>query len=383
MHKRTMVFILLISLLLTGCWDKLEIEERAHISALGIDKHDPSSEEENGPTQEQTNDYIMDKFAFTFVFPQTSLDEQENIVVKTVGESFFAVSRRLANRTNKEMFLGHLRTVILGVDVIKDEHLFREILDGIETNELISRRVILTVAEDKASDIIAVTPDMEPQVGQFIAELFRRRDRTPRTPAGSAGDILQDLHESGNTLIPKLTAGTSDIKAEGSAVIKNYKFEGWLGGIDTGHLMILKGEIPVVGGISVQYKGHSIPIDMRPEKPKVSLVEHEDNIKILIEVSAEADIKQTYFQSDEDLLKSETVEKIQKLVNIQIKENMEHAVNKIQKEFKTDVIGIDRYLRQRNYPLWKTIEDDWEEMFPDIEIEISVDVKIRRIGLVR
>jgi hypothetical protein len=59
------------------------------------------------------------------------------------------------------------------------------------------------------------------------------------------------------------------------------------------------------------------------------------------------------------------------------------AVNKIQKEFETDIIGIDRYLRQRHPDLWKTVEKDWQEIFPNIDIDVSTNVKIRRVGLVR
>jgi len=380
MHKKAITFLLLTSLLLTGCWDKVEIEERAQVSALGVDIYKPSPEEEGIPEAEGT---VKNKFMFSFVYPKDSVEEAEDIVLKTVGQSFFGVSRVLANRTNKELFLGHLRTIILSSEVVKDKNLFREILDGIETNELISRRVIFAMTEDSASDIVSIAPEMQSRFGQFIAELFRRRDRTPRAPQGSAGDILQDLHEGGKTLIPKITPGETDVKVSGAGVIKNYEFIGWLGELDTGYLMVLKGEVPRVGGIAAEYRGHSVPIDMRLKKPKMSLIESEDNIKILIEIDAEADIKQTYFDAEYDVLKSETIEDIQELFSTKIKENMDDAVNKIQKEFKTDVLCIDRYLRQSHYDVWKTVEDDWDEIFPNIDIEVSIDVKIRRIGLTR
>ncbi|GEM_PF-558406 len=390
MYKRKAIFLLLISFLLTGCWDKVEIEDRAHISAVGIDKYSSSAEEDkvadiDGETKDakEAKDTERNKYTFTFSFPNETKKEVTDIIIATVGDALYSVSRIMADRTNKELFLGHLRTVIIGVDVAKDSRSFREILDGIENNELLSRRVVLAMTDDSAGDIIKVKPTMQPRVGQFIAELFRRRDRTPRAPSGSVGDILKDLHETGNALIPRITAGKTDVKVAGAGIISDYQFKGWLGEVETALLMLLKGETRILGGTRVSYKGHSIPIDMRPKKPKMSLIDDESNIKILIEIEAEADVKQTYFESKEDMLKAEVIKEVEELANREIKKRTEETIYKIQKEFGVDVIGVDRFLRQRHYSLWKSVEKDWKDIFPNIDIEVKMDVKIRRIGLVR
>lgn len=390
MCKRKAILLLLIAFLLTGCWDKVEIEDRAHISAVGIDKYNPSAEEdkianvdEETTAIKETNDTGRNKYVFTFSFPNETKEEVTDIVISTVGDALYSVSRIMSDRTNKELFLGHLRTVIIGADIAKDSKSFREILDGIENNELLSRRVVLAMTDDSAGDIIKVKPSMQPRVGQFISEIFRRRDRTPRSPSGSIGDILKDLHETGNALIPRITAGKTDVKVAGAGVISNYQFKGWLGEVETAHLMLLKGETSILGGTAVNYKGHSIPIDMRPQKPKMHLIENENNIKILIEIEAEADVKQTYFESKEDMLKIEVIKEVEELANREIKGRIEETIYKVQKEFATDVIGVDRFLRQRHYSLWKSVEKDWRDIFPNIDIEVKMDVKIRRIGLVR
>lgn len=380
MYKKYIVFILLASLFLTGCWDKIEIEERAQVAALGIDKYEDSSEAEG---EEIFQEGIKRKFTFTFAFPKMSLDEVEDIVVRTVGETFYSASRILVNRTNQQMFLGHLRTVILGLEVTKDPKLFREILDGIETNELISRRVVLTMTEDKASDVIDINPDMDPRIGEFIAQLFRRPDRTTRVPKGEVGAILKDLHESGNTVIPKIIPGEADVKIGGLGVINNYEFRGWLDEVESSMLMILKGQLNQAGGSMAEYKGHSIPIDLRLKSPKMTLSENKGNMKITIEVFGEGEIRQTYFEADEDLLNPQTVKEVEDAFCKALEEAMNKTIYKLQKELETDVLGIDNYLRQRHYKLWKDIGDDWQDVFPNIDIVPVVNIKVRRVGLVR
>lgn len=373
MHNKIIVFILIISLLLTGCWDMVEIEDRAHISSVGIDRY-------TGP--------IVDKkpgnrYVFTFSFPEHKKEDAKDIVVSTVGQTLYSVSRIMADRSNSEFFLGHLRTVVIGSDIAKDPKVFRQVLDGIENSEFISRRVVLAITEDSAQEVINIVPAMENRLGEFISELFRRTDRIPRTVGSSIGDILKDLHENGNTIIPKIIPGETDVKVAGAGIISDFQFKGWLGEMETAHLLVLKGQAKYLSGMSVEYNGHIIPVDLRPKKPKLTLVKDKDNINILIEVEMEGDIKQTYFEAEEDMLKVENVEEIEKRIQRVTEERTTIALNKIQKEFETDVLGIDRYLRQYHYKLWEEIEKDWREIFPNIDIHVSTDIKIRRVGLIR
>ncbi|HZX21866.1 MAG TPA: hypothetical protein VFF25_05700, partial [Clostridia bacterium] len=178
MHKKIIIFILIV-LFLTGCWDKVEIDQRAHISALGIDRYIP------GPDDEES----VGRHIFTFAFPELKKENAKDIVVSSVGDNLYSVSRIMASRSNKEFFLGHLRTVVVGVDIAKNPEDFRHILDGIENNEFLSRRVVLALTEDSAAEIIKIVPSMENKLGEFIAEIFRRPDRIPRIVGGSVGDI--------------------------------------------------------------------------------------------------------------------------------------------------------------------------------------------------
>ncbi|HZJ76694.1 MAG TPA: Ger(x)C family spore germination protein [Oscillospiraceae bacterium] len=373
MHKKTIVFMLIISLLLTGCWDKIEIEERAHVSAVGVDKY----------TADFENEDEGDSYVFTFSFPEHKAETSEDIIVSSVGKTLYSVSRIIADRSNKEFFPGHLRTIVIEADIAKDPKAFRQILDGIENDRFLSRRVVLALTEGSAAEVIRVVPAMENKIGEFISELFRRTDRISRIVGGSAGDIFNDLYESGNTIIPKIMPGESDVKVAGAGIIKDHKFIGWLGEVETALLVILKGETKCLCGMSIEHKGHNIPVSLAPKKPKLKLIEDEENIKILMEVEMEGDIRQTYFEASEDMLKTGVVSKIEDAIIEMINQKAQDTVDKIQNEFQTDVLDINKYLRRFHYKLWNEVEEDWQEIFPNIDIEVSIDIKIRRIGLVR
>lgn len=384
MYKKVIIYMVMIAILLTGCWDQIEIEERADVRLIGIDMYVPPENVQEQTMKGGQSDNALDQpYIFTFVFPEHEIEEMDNIVISSVGKSMYGVSRVLANRTDKQMFLGHLRSIVLNSDVIQDEKKFRSIMGAIESDELISRRVFLLISDEPVQDILNINPDMNPLIGQFIADMLSRKDRTSKVPAGDVGSILKDLHESGNTLIPKIISGETDVKVAGSALIKNYEFVGWLDEVDTMQIMIFKGEADTVGIRGINYKGVNIPIDTRIQHTKLNLVQNEENIKIRAEIQAEGGIKQTYLRGEYDILDSDIVLDIEETAAQLMKEQIESAVDTVQNEFQTDVLNIDRFLRQYHCCVWKEVSDDWEEIFPNIDIEVVFNLKLRRVGLVK
>lgn len=62
------------------------------------------------------------------------------------------------------------------------------------------------------------------------------------------------------------------------------------------------------------------------------------------------------------------------------KSYIEKALEKGMKEFESDTFGIGQ-LVHRQYPdLWKEIEDNWEEIFPNLDYTINVTACINDTG---
>jgi hypothetical protein len=52
----------------------------------------------------------------------------------------------------------------------------------------------------------------------------------------------------------------------------------------------------------------------------------------------------------------------------------------ILQEEKSDAIGLDRYIRVKNYELFD--EDNWQDKFAELEISVNVKTEIVRIGII-
>ena len=77
------------------------------------------------------------------------------------------------------------------------------------------------------------------------------------------------------------------------------------------------------------------------------------------------------------------IEEMEKVLEEDVKKEIQSIIKKIQKTYKADVIGIGEHLSKFEPKKWREIKDDWDNIFPDINIDVSVDVKIRRIGLIK
>ena len=74
---------------------------------------------------------------------------------------------------------------------------------------------------------------------------------------------------------------------------------------------------------------------------------------------------------------------VENSVKQQLESEISSTINKIQKEFKVDILGVGDYLSKRKPKLWKNFKDNWEELFPTVEMIVKVDPKVRRVGLTR
>jgi hypothetical protein len=52
------------------------------------------------------------------------------------------------------------------------------------------------------------------------------------------------------------------------------------------------------------------------------------------------------------------------------------VLNKIQKEYNADVIGIGNKIYRKDYYIWNKLKANWKERFKDIKINVSSNIKI-------
>lgn len=365
--------LLTCSLALTGCWDRTELQERAFVMVVGIDKH--KSKNKKGDKLKMT--YLLPKF--TAVKEGEEGPDSRQILI-SVGKTPYQATRQLTLRQDNQPFFQHMKATVLGVDIVKDPDQFLEILDGLERQDEISRKLHLFVTDGQATDVLKVKSLLKP-LSYKLQGMSQKKTGTnvfiPITLEEAISSTAQ-----GATLIPRISASDTEVRVDGSAVIKNDKFIGWLTGEDTKSVAFVRG-VAKRDIVEIEYKGIDIPYIIRGVKEKKTTRIEDGEIYIDIKLTIAGDIQQYKVKEQPRFIDMEFVEELEGEITSSIEKEVEKTISKLQNEMNADVMGIDDYLKAYKPKIWQAVEDDWNEVFPKVKIRVSVDAYIEKTGSVK
>jgi hypothetical protein len=125
-----------------------------------------------------------------------------------------------------------------------------------------------------------------------------------------------------------------------------------------------------------------IPYKYNEFKTKLLLDKVEDGkIYITYEMVVEGSVEEYIW--NKQLLDPNILSALQSNIEKTIEERSKTVIDKFQKEFKVDLIGIKSYLEKYKPSIYKSIEKDYESFFTNnIVINIKPKVSVRRVGTV-
>lgn len=370
------VAALLCVLLLAGCWDKIEIEDRLFVLSIGVD----SAEEAEHQVSE-------DKYTLSFVSPVVDqIKEGPGPAFRTyqsVNRSIIMSLTQLLERFSKKQFFGHARNIFFGEDIMKSEKLLKEVLDGISRYHEFHNSMYAYIVPGRAEEVFKVKPMYDKLLAPYIAGIIENSDYTSRVIKLTLSDMIIMLeNQKGGLVIPKLVPEKEEVKISGAGVLKDYKLIGYLDDEETSVYNWLTnkakgGTIEVVyNDISTVFRHYTF--NRKIEMPKV------EGGKIYLNYNIEAEGSIEEYMMGKEILDNVLLKKISREVEKKIEDESEELIKKFRQEFKVDLIGAKDYLSKYQPKLYKTIEKDYEKFFTDsIVIKVTAKVNIRRVGLIK
>lgn len=169
------------------------------------------------------------------------------------------------------------------------------------------------------------------------------------------------------------------IRLLGLAVFKRDRMVGVFDEDETRGFQWITGEMKSVPLVisSLDGKG-KLSLDAIHSEGKIIPEVTEEKIRIKVEIISEGRVKEQ--MSGENLLDLKVVALLEKRMAEEIRGQAESAVRRAQ-ELNTDVFGFGEAIHRRFRREWKSLEKRWDELFPEIEVEIDVKSSLRRTGL--
>lgn len=372
MKKIIIALIILSSLTLTGCWDMIELNNRIYPYTVGYDL-DENSEEMYKITYSYPNIFALGK---------NPTSEDKVLLVSTNANSIFHAMHHLTTRISYPLYLKHLKVVIFSEEVLNNDDLVKEIVDGINRDYIANKNVQLLSVKDGAEAFLlgAIKSTGQQIIGGAIYNLLLNQQESTFFTPNTMANLVEDIDDSGASIIPVGNIKDNEINIEGGAVIKDYKLAGYLTPKENRAIAHLNNNVRT-DGIDVDYKGHNLSLMITESKTKKRLISKDEKIKIKLNLTMEGHIHSFTLKDEVEVKTQEDNKDMERAAAEVVEVEMIQAVNKVQKELKADVLLIADYLAKYHPKLWREIEKDWDELYPEIEIEVNVEVKIRRRGL--
>ena len=375
MKKKILILtIITILSLTTGCWDMVEINQRNFPYSIAIDKSEGES----------------DKYLVTISYininaiGKNATQEERVFIVSMDTTSVFQGTRELSTSIPYPFYYKHLRVILIGSELAKDAHEVRQIIDGMTRDFIINKKIQIVMAEDKAKDILLTVPKSHKQetIEGTLFSMLKDTKTANRFAPKTLTDFIQSTDKSGIAVVPIMAVNKEEIKVFGGAIFKDYSFIGKINEIENRSICFMRNEVQEEL-IDVPYDGNMISYAITGQDLKRKLIKEDKNLIMKLDIEVEGSLQEYTLRDD---IKSDDIKVISEMenaINDKIKKEIDEALYILQKEYKADAIHVGNYISNFHPKIWKEVEKDWDEVFSEMEIRVTVDSKIRRRGLIK
>lgn len=280
----------------------------------------------------------------------------------------------------------HNYIIIIGESLAEED--ITPVIDFFTRNHELRMKTWVAIAHGDAKPYIHAKTGIENVPAISISELFRYHELPAESVATDMVHLFRDYKsETVQPLvsavnIPKGNEAQSSagpqVELEGAAVFKGSKLAGWLSPEETRGIAWIRNEmrdsIIVVNDIGEEKLRLSVELDNIKVRMKADLTSEIPSITI--DVKATGDIAEVDVPSRMhiDELKASAEKEAVRVIKKQIK----LGIDKVQKKFKSDVIGFGRVVHIENKEEWYgRIEKVWEEIYPQVPVTINVSIDIQ------
>jgi spore germination protein KC len=393
-----LIILSLLSSVLAGCWDQLEIEDRALVLGLSIDSVPADSETEDDQTTHSKNTINLPKIRVTAQIavpgrvplgPSSGGDtggggKQDPVwVVEVFGYTLDDAMNNLQQQISDPRYLIHLRVIIISEDIARKS--LGDLNDYLRRNPEVRRRTWLLVAEGEASRFMNISPPLQRVPTLYILSTMEKAVTSGKFPTDYLGEFWSAESKWGQSgYLPYISLHHEEnILIKGIAYFSGGVMVGNTIPIEIAAFMAMKGINP--GGYSVLFKSSDfgpvmIKANYRFSRVKVHMKDGKPHITYTIFVEGALD---EHLRNDVSIASSQDLTKLEASYKQGIIKILNQLIQKTQKAH-SDIFGMGEYVRAFAPSFWRdNIHDksDWEKQYSHLTVDLKVKTVITRVGL--
>lgn len=366
------IFISLLSIFLfTGCWDKVEPEERGFVTAMGIDKTNsslfnicvevPSPEafqEDSGGGEEKKEEG----------------EESENSYTESYkGNSVWSAVKSIDGKIDRKLNFGQIKLCVFGEDILKDREMFKQAVDALERSKEVGRKVLICSAKEDAEEILKGYTGDRKTAGLFVTAFFNNnRKNTDITLKKSLQDMLVQLSSTGNTVLPIIGIDNGELYFSGMSVIKDYVLSGYVENDIMKGYVIVKEDI-METDITTKLNGVDVPLKVTKKNTDIKFSEENNKVKCIINVDIEGSVEE--YRNG-----AVPIGELEKAYKNTVSESIKNTFDFFKYNLNTDVFELQEYCRKKENDLYKKFGKD--KLFDNMELSENINIVINGTGTI-
>lgn len=352
--------ILVCLFFLTGCWDKVEINDTAFVIAIGVD-----AEEES--------------YRISYVYPNlpvyTGQAEGEALFIRTVeDDTMEGAVKKLASQMSKSINFEHLETLVVGTSLLQDREKLYQMVDYLERNNEFPRRIpVLAAAQPER--VLQPEHSESGAVGRYIRGIYDNNQSVIQNYEMVLQDFVMHLEKKESLILPILHAENGFYKIEDAVIYQEMP----LGVLSTEEMEAMSWLKEMSDGMEYAMELDSGHVSMEIEKSscKYSFRWIRGIVHLKAQVEATMQIKECTALDEQAISITELKETAQE----QMKTEMETIVRRMQKQYKTDLVSFPESLKFQNRSLYMELQPQWKMLFSKMQFSVETEVTIENIGM--
>ncbi|MCC3359527.1 Ger(x)C family spore germination protein [Bacillus sp. REN16] len=385
MKKMRMLLIAVFSIhLLTGCWDRVEVNDIAIVTAVGLDLM------KDGKLRLSLQVAIPSKLGPAGGGGGQGNDKDSTFLISETGNTVSEAYRNLQMKISRRIFFSQSRVLLIGENLARKG--VKNIIDFHSRYHEPRINSFIMFTKGEASEILKTLPRLESVSAEETKELVKLSVGLSVYVSDFLTMLLTDGMEP---LAPEFALAPLEVKEKnaqekgqeinGTAVFKSDKLVGWIDKANTRGVLWLRNEIEhgvVTVEVPEEDGGGNVSIDIT--KAEVKITPNIENNMVTINVQVTSDMNVMENDSKLNLDDTKVIEDLQKNVEADIKERIQAVIDLAQKDFQADIFGFGHAIYKKYPKEWNTIyKQKWDQEFSHVEVTIQPEVFIRRIGLIK
>ncbi|QYR21005.1 Ger(x)C family spore germination protein [Paenibacillus sp. sptzw28] len=380
MRKRLPLLLLCaMVLLLSGCWDRTEVNDVAIILGAAIDRKNDKQIEMS------VQIFIPRAFGGAGTGGGGAGGAKMTLVRSGAGNNISDAMAQLQSKLPRRLFWGHCKVIVFGEEAARTG--IQTFMDFLLRYPEVRERANMFVSKGKASKTLELIPPLERASSEVIREMSDLRLGMKVTLKDLNGMLTSLSHAAALPMIDILKSRRGEKPLEtipyitGTSILRGGEMVGELSLKKTKGLMWLREEIHVTT-VTVPIKELGGFVSLNPIRESTKLIPQieKGNMKMIVQIRTEGDVIQNgtrYNVADARILKI-----LERNMKEDIRDRMELALHQIQKGFKADVFGFAEEFHRKYPKQWAKVQDRWDTEFPKVEVKFDLDSYIRRPGLI-